>query len=204
MQMFADQMLPVLYCAQCVVLLGAICTYRYYAGLVHILSDKDGKRPALWGCLLFILLFFLFLFLRLNTLHVAPIMNYLPIVDGALIAALLLIALPAMRQERHPIMVGAGMVLYMGLLGYLCIGAANGVFDLAKARKYKVQVMGHHRTSGKSRSNYYLHLSPWGPVTDSSQVSVSRDLYNRILIGDSVLVDLHPGALGMQWYEVSR
>ena len=47
-------------------------------------------------------------------------------------------------------------------------------------------------------------IQPWGPVTNSGDVSVPRELYPSINPGDTVCAYLKHGAFRIPWYEIAR
>jgi hypothetical protein len=49
---------------------------------------------------------------------------------------------------------------------------------------------------------YELQLSAWGPVAGVNHARVSREVYDRAVVGAEVCVSLHAGALAMKWYRV--
>ena len=84
----------------------------------------------------------------------------------------------------------------------------------ADEKKYKLliinpgststKVLDHDVHHGKSTS-YYLTVSPWiDGKTESKKISVSSKAYRECQIGETAHIHLHNGALGINWYYVSR
>jgi len=89
--------------------------------------------------------------------------------------------------------------LYCG--GTLC--EANALLDRSAPQNFSAAVTGKHISSGKS-TTYYLNLSPWGPQTAPSEVSVPASLYGSLSPGDNVCIRLFSGALHAPWYAVDQ
>lgn len=60
---------------------------------------------------------------------------------------------------------------------------------------------GERMTSGRYASAY-LRLAAWGPYEVEAEYAVPRAVHDGVSIGDSVCVDLHPGALRARWYVI--
>ena len=83
--------------------------------------------------------------------------------------------------------------------GFGAVTQANALLDRSPGISYSVIVQGKHINHGKHTS-YYLKLSPWGPQTRTSELRVSRDIYDPIQCGDVALLVLQKGAFGLNWY----
>jgi hypothetical protein len=115
-----------------------------------------------------------------------------------LIAALLALSDPALRRRWfHP----AVMLLLMAPYPAGALTAANALLDRAPAEVFRVAVVGKRITSGK-RKSCELRLAAWGPREEEENVEVGRALYREVEVGDTVCVQLRPGALGVRWFQV--
>lgn len=85
--------------------------------------------------------------------------------------------------------------------GYGVTLQANALLDDGQAELFEPVVVGKHYTSGKT-TTYHLALEPWGPETEEYDAIVSGALYNQVEVGDTVLVELWPGALGIRWTKI--
>jgi len=79
----------------------------------------------------------------------------------------------------------------------------DSLFDTAAPSVFQTQVLDRHKTTGKHES-YHLKLGPWGPRTTAEDVSVAKGFYGMMSPGMTVCVQLHPGKLGVRWFEVLR
>ncbi len=105
--------------------------------------------------------------------------------------------------RKNPQFLGAmiSMLFIAGAYGYGLAAAADAFPDHATPAHFSVTVENKHESHGRSTS-YYLDLGPWGPKQGANSLSVSELIYNGASIGDQVCLDLRPGVLRVQWYEV--
>src|SRR5580658_5333865 len=78
--------------------------------------------------------------------------------------------------------------------------AANRYLDHAPTETYHAEIASKSTSTGRHGTTYYLHLNPWGPMTEEDRVDVSSLIYRSVKEGDVVCLELHPGALKMGWY----
>lgn len=119
--------------------------------------------------------------------------------SGIVLAAAL--AKPMLQSRRSFAIVIASLglsVAYGFGLGF----AANRYLDHAPAQTYRAEIASKSTSTGRNGTTYYLHLNPWGPMTDEDKVDVSSSFYRSLNEGDTVCLELHPGALKMGWYTV--
>ncbi len=78
----------------------------------------------------------------------------------------------------------------------------NCYYDDSAAQYFTAKVLNKKTSSGKV-TTYYLNLSTWGQQENADKVSVDKDLYDRIEIGDEVNIYLNDGKLGIPWIYVT-
>ena len=93
------------------------------------------------------------------------------------------------------------LVFFAGLYGYSLSVALNAHLDKEQVSAYRATVTRKYESHGRSTS-YVLYLAPWGPFDGTNRVGVSSRVYRNTAIGDSVCLNLHPGALHAAWFEV--
>ena len=121
------------------------------------------------------------------------------LVTIALIAAVVWV-LPAARKKPGGVaLIGVFLLAY----GYGASALGNALLDRHPSTSYTAQVTGKHVTGGRNRTPE-LQLAAWGPKEAGSQVAAPWDVYRSTGIGDTVCVQLHPGALGVPWYRVAK
>ena len=105
--------------------------------------------------------------------------------------------------RKNPQFWGAmlGMLFIAGAYGFGLAEAADTIPDQAKPASYSATIENKHETQGRTTS-YYLDLGPWGPMQGANSLSVSESTYAGATIGDQVCLDLRPGVLRVQWYQV--
>ena len=85
--------------------------------------------------------------------------------------------------------------------GYGLVTFADVLGDRALVASYTPQITSKHVTHGKS-ADYYLDLTAWGGRGQDEE-SVPRAFYNTFRPGDRICIKVHPGHLGMKWFEVT-
>ncbi|MCX5898516.1 MAG: hypothetical protein NTY29_10020, partial [Proteobacteria bacterium] len=57
------------------------------------------------------------------------------------------------------------------------------------------------RISSSSRSrSYYIKVTPWGPRVAAGEISIRKDLFDRISVKDEIAMRLKEGYLGIPWF----
>ena len=134
-------------------------------------------------------------------------LDFSPLLIGAAAGALLGCGGGLLVWRRPGVAGPWQMMIVLGLigagLGYGAPGMIDTRFDTAQPQQFRATVSAMHISRGKSTS-YYLSLTPWGPRTGPSDVSVSSSLYNQLNPGDEVCIALHAGALGVPWFAVAQ
>jgi hypothetical protein len=86
---------------------------------------------------------------------------------------------------------------YGGIINYNC------VYDNSQSELYSSEITDMHINSGKS-TTYHIELKPWGPVTKDEDVSISKSLYERLAVGDSVNIYLMEGKMNIPWFTIAE
>jgi hypothetical protein len=85
------------------------------------------------------------------------------------------------------------------------ITLADQVFDMFgrdTPPAQRLTVLGKRVGSGKGASAHLL-VPHWGLRPRANEIDVKRDVFDAVQVGGTVCLQVHPGALGMPWYEVS-
>jgi hypothetical protein len=169
-------------------------------GIYQIEERRNDARPSLALALIGPSLgLALRAILDFNLLEWKPIL-FITLLISVIMTAAIFGSDPGIRRRV------VGLVLlfcFCAVYGYGLSVQANSLLDRSPAQIFRTAVVDKHVTEGRS-TTYYLHLQPWGPETDVTEVSVSSQLYNSSNRGDTVCIDLHPGALRVPWYLVHR
>jgi hypothetical protein len=126
---------------------------------------------------------------------------WVPLIVAAVVCAALSAAVLAIadRGLRRWMLLGVALLAAAYALGV--IGETNALLDRSRVVVFHSQVLDKHINYGKGKT-YHLKLSPWGPIGEPGDTSVSRDVYERLQPGDPTCMLLHSGALGMPWFIV--
>lgn len=82
------------------------------------------------------------------------------------------------------------------------IALADQAFDFGAPAPLRIAVTGKRTSAGRGHV-HYLRVPPWGLRRRANEIEVKRDLYDSVAAGGAVCLQVHPGALGMPWYEVA-
>jgi hypothetical protein len=105
------------------------------------------------------------------------------------------------RRNSELLGTAAALLFFTAVYGWGLAATADAVLDKSAPGSYATTVQGMHESHGRSTS-YYLELAPWGPIQRLNNVSVSRTTYEGAFIGELVCLELRPGALRVEWYQV--
>lgn len=86
---------------------------------------------------------------------------------------------------------------YGAVINYNCI------YDESQPEIYSSEILDMRIDSGKT-TLYYIELEPWGPVTENEEVSISKSLYQRLRVGESVNIYLMNGKMNIPWFSVEE
>lgn len=127
-----------------------------------------------------------------------------PVAGAAAVGAALVLAIGSREflfRRDSGLRVGLTLVLLAGLYGYGATSAINATFDEAAPAMFTARVVSKRIDSGKHKT-YHFKVTPWGPMTITDDVRVTHEYYNQVVTGQSVVIALWPGRLGVPWYSV--
>jgi hypothetical protein len=91
----------------------------------------------------------------------------------------------------------------MAFYGYGSVALANAKLDPATSQVFQTTVQNRSVQVTARHTDWNLQLAPWGPRSEAVNTPVSHALFEDTKVGDQVCVALHPGALGIPWFEVA-
>ncbi|HZO20855.1 MAG TPA: hypothetical protein VFB37_00035 [Steroidobacteraceae bacterium] len=106
---------------------------------------------------------------------------------------------PWFRQHRWNVLLVA---VFACAYGYAVGMEINAHADPTDPRIYPVHVLTKHVSRGSKSTTWYLKTAPWGPYSQSQEVSVSSTRYRETQPGDLVCVYMGRGAVGIAWYRL--
>ncbi|MDI1232949.1 MAG: hypothetical protein PSX81_01565 [bacterium] len=99
------------------------------------------------------------------------------------------------------------MVLFMAVLFYAyaygSMVTLNGYYDKSATKTYRVRVIYKSVIQGK-RTSYHFDLEPWGELKEKNQVTVTKELYEKIAVQNTVQVNTKEGFFHIPWYFISE
>ncbi len=87
--------------------------------------------------------------------------------------------------------------------GYGAVVTLNCMYDKSQPETFSATILNKRISSGKSKT-YYLKLTPWGLQKEIDEVSVSKNLYNRVGKNDEVKIYFMKGKFAIPWFEVTK
>lgn len=98
------------------------------------------------------------------------------------------------------------MWIFYFILNWVYADNALAIFstklDHSKGAEYRPAVVAKDIRYGSHFTSYHLTLAPWGNISDKTDVTVVPSLFQQAVVGKPVCTILHPGLLGMDWYEL--
>ena len=174
------------------------------------IEDQVNKKAALIGslCLALFLGGFLFFFRQIffpipAPLEIWPLIEMAFFTGIAVFAALVVFTFAWMgRTSRtHVVLIEVVLtgIIGAGLTSYSVLREANMAFDSSSGERHVVDVLKKEVSHGGRSTSYYLHLAPWHESQGDTQLEVGTSLFNAVRTGYPLLVEEHPGALGVSW-----
>ncbi|WP_322520549.1 hypothetical protein SR882_07050 [Guyparkeria halophila] len=173
-------------------------------------EDQVNKKAALIGSICVALFLGGFLFFSRQILFPIPApLEIWPLVEMAFVTAIAVFAALVVftfawmgRTTRtHVVLIEVVLtgILGAGLTSYSVLREANMAFDSSSGERHVVEVLKKEISHGHRSTSYYLHLAPWHESQGDTQLEVGTSLFNAVRSGYPLLVEEHPGALGVSW-----
>ena len=136
------------------------------------------------------------------------ILYWIAAVDIALFILYMLCAdSEELKGSGKPLGKIANILALLILFTFFSTGAVfccNKEFDSSAPEIIETKVIDHKVSHGKHTS-YYLTVSPWiDGKSESKKISVSSSAYKQCEVGKPAYIHLYNGALGINWYYVSK
>lgn len=84
----------------------------------------------------------------------------------------------------------------------ICIGI-NRDFDFSQPYTYTSEIIDKFETTGRGGS-HYLSVNDWIDENELYDVKVNSEKYDNVRIGDTVMLEIHDGALGMHYFKIVK
>lgn len=127
------------------------------------------------------------------------------IASASIVASLVVLTMTWLGRTSRTHMV-LMEVIFVGSIGfaltsYTLLREANMALDFSAGERHVVQVLEKHSTHGRP-SSFYLNLEPWDDAQDVTTLRVGILLYSKVRSGYPVVIEEHPGALGIRWVRI--
>jgi hypothetical protein len=108
------------------------------------------------------------------------------------------------KTTRNKTWIYLSLIFNVCLYSYAGTYGANCTYDFSAPTVYETDVVDKYIRKSRKRTTYYVKVEPWGHHYDRENISVSREQYNEIEIGEKVKIDLKKGLFNIPWYYIER
>lgn len=108
------------------------------------------------------------------------------------------------KSTRNKWWIYASLIFNVSLYSYAGTYAANCTYDYSEPTVFETKVLNKTISRGRRRTTYYVKVAPWGHHYDEEKISVSRNQYAELNLGDSIKIDLKEGLFNIPWYYIER
>lgn len=181
-----------------------VIALKYFNGLIRIDERKDTAYPTIFWAI-----FATSMGLCLRGLLDYNIFDYSKIWTPSILVALTYIAVLTIGNKEFKLNKAKDYLTILGfsifIYGYAygAVITLNCIYDKSEPETYNASILSKRISSGKS-TTYYLELTPWGRQKKIDEVSVSKDLYNRLDKNDKVNIYFMKGQFDIPWFEVTE
>jgi len=181
-----------------------VIVLKYFNGLIRIDERKDTAYPTIFWAI-----FASSMGLCLRGLLDYNILDYSKIWTPSILIALTYIAVLTIGNKEFKFnkakdyLTIIGFSIFMFGYGYGAVITLNCVYDKSEPETFNAKILSKRISSGKS-TTYYFELTPWGQKKEVDEVSVSKDLYNRLEKNDNVNIYFMKGQFDIPWFDVTE
>ncbi len=188
------------------IILPVICVIvlKYFGGLITIDERKNTAYPTIaWA------IFASSIALCLRGVLDYNIFDYSKTWAPAILVTLAFIAILTIGNKEFKLnkaksyLAILSISLFMFGYGYGAVVTLNCMYDKSQPETFSATILNKRISSGKSKT-YYLKLTPWGLQKEIDEVSVSKNLYNRVGKNDEVKIYFMKGKFAIPWFEVTK
>ena len=92
-------------------------------------------------------------------------------------------------------------ILFVGICGYCGLNHVNALMDFSEPIHYQTIVLKQNISStGRRGQNYYCVVEEENG--EEVSIEISEEVYSQIECGETVCLDIHPGALGIEYMDI--
>ncbi len=183
----------------------AVFVVIYYKGLIRIDEKKGSIYPTVFfaismtTCGLFFRVFFDY-----------DIFDYSNIWTSSIAVGIIMIALVIFgtKEFKFQKINDYFSVLYIAIIffmfSYSSVLALNCTYDDSIPQAFQSKILDKRISKHKYISTYYLEVAAWGTQTENEDVSVSKELYEKLEIDDNVNIYLKRGLFKIPWFTLTE
>lgn len=119
-----------------------------------------------------------------------------------ILAALFATLFPTLRNSPSRLTLFFFILITGGAYSVGLVNAMNTLLDWPEPQLYQTSIVEMHMSRSNKGMKYYLLVAPWGPISYSDELNVSKRTYDASRVGDPVCLGLHPGFLRAPWYSL--
>lgn len=181
-----------------------VIVLKYFKGLIRIDERKDTAYPTIFWAI-----FAASMGLCLRGLLDYNIFDYSKIWTPSILIALTFIAVLTIGNKEFKFnkakdyLTILGFLIFMLGYGYGTVVTLNCMYDKSEPEIFNATILDKRISSGKS-TTYYLELTPWGQQKEIDEVSVSKNLYNKLGKNDKVNIYFMKGQFDIPWFEITE
>lgn len=190
----------------CLMLMLPVILYQlwYFKGLVTLNDARKSAYPSLQVAVIFTCI--LMMAKGVSSYKLYMFDKLIEYVLGGTVLLFVMVYFIAYTGRQNGVNkknVLVALFFLFAMYSYGCVVFFNCHYDQSKPRVLRLQVTDKRVYKGKSTS-YYITTGPWGKFTESEEISISSEEYNKIQINDTVTIYLYNGRLAIPWYYLEK
>lgn len=181
-----------------------VIAVKYFNGLIRIDRRNDTAYPTIfWALFVTSSGIFLRALLDFNIFDYTKAWAPSILIALAYITALTIGNKEFKFNKPKDCLIIIGFSIFMFGYGYGSVITLNCLYDKSELETFNATIINKRINSGKS-TTYYLELTPWGPQKEIDEVSVSKDLFNKLEKNDEVKIYFLKGKFEIPWFEITE
>lgn len=135
-----------------------------------------------------------------------PLITASIVAGGSVIGLLIVLTFTWLGRTSRTHLVLLELVLVgtigAGLTSHSLLREANMALDFSAGERHVVQVLDKRKVVSRHTS-YFLDLDPWREGQETPTLRVGMTLFSSVRSGRPIMVEEHPGALGVHWVRLA-
>ena len=177
---------------------------KYFKGIIRIGERKDTAYPTIFWAI-----FAAGIGLCLRSLFDYNIFDYSKIWAPSILITMTYIVILTIGNKEFKFdkakdyfkIIGFSIIIFG--YGYGAVVTLNCMLDKTEPQIFKATMLNKRISTGKN-TTYYIELTAWGQRKEVDEVSVSKNLYDRLEKNDNVNIYFRKGKYDIPWFEVTE